>query len=356
VPHHDAEDTVLMLRFHTSGDAFTRGRQQGEATRLLTQTWMSSALEQLAENGGGSVDDLIHRSQPEINRWIAQWEGIFPPGVLECRGIAEGLGWSWEKYATALCHHRLSGDLPKCTLVGLRDEGRPLFGKTDDIGLHQLGLNVMEISRPDVGHAHLHFHFAGTPWTVAGANAAGLMMGMTGIPGPMRDENGLFPLMGLHTVLPACASVDEAISHLDPLPLNAYGFSLMLADRGGDFALVEKTGAGMTVIRADDKPLVHTNHILDDVFVAQNLQQSEPILSNGQRRYDTAKKRAADGVSVDSILADRSPQGAICQQGEAGLHTDFALLFDAVNDRLSLWAGYPGVVAPEIIDVGALLG
>ena len=181
-------------------------------------------------------------------------------------------------------------------------------------------------------------------------------MGMTGIPGPMRDEDGLFSLMGLHTVLPACASVDEAISHLDPLPLNAYGFSLMLADRGGDFALVEKTGAGMTVIRADDKPLVHTNHILDDVFAAQNPQQSEPILSNGQRRYDTAKKRAANGVSVDSILADRSPQGAICQQGEAGLHTDFALFFDAVNDRLSLWAGYPGVVAPEIIDVGALLG
>ena len=131
---------------------------------------------------------------------------------------------------------------------------------------------------------------------------------------------------------------------------------LMLADRGGDFALVEKTGAGMTVIRADDKPLVHTNHILDDVFAAQNPQQSEPILSNGQRRYDTAKKRAANGVSMDSILADRSPQGAICQQGEAGLYTDFALLFDAVNDRLSLWAGYPGVVAPEIIDVGALLG
>lgn len=292
----------------------------------------------------------------DVRRWVAQWAAVFPDGVEECRGIAAGLGWDEDLYLAALCHHRLSGELPQCTLVGRRRNGSVRFGKTDDIERHQLGRNLLEISRPEVGHDHGHFHFAGTPWTVAGFNRPGLAMGMTGIPGPMEEKDGLFSLMALHTVLPACADVGEALEHLRDLRVNAYGFSLMLGDGSGRLALVEKTGAGMTVVEArDDRPLGHTNHILDAGFARRNPAQGAPIDANGRRRLDNALRLAREGIAIERILADRASVGAICQQGEDGLHTDFAVLFEPVEGRMHLWSGPPTRVEPAEYDFERLL-
>ena len=162
--------------------------------------------------------------------------------------------------------------------------------------------------------------------------------------------------MALHTVLPACADVGEALEHLRDLPVNAYGFSLMLGDAGGRLALVEKTGAGMTVAEAEDgRPLGHTNHILDAGFARRNPAQGAPIDANGRRRLDNALRLAGEGVPIERILADRSSVGAICQQGEDGLHTDFAVLFEPVERRLRLWSGPPALVEPAEHDFERLL-
>ncbi len=168
-------------------------------------------------------------------------------------------------------------------------------------------------------------------------NRPGLAMGMTGIPGPMKEEDGLFSLMALHTVLPACANVGEALEHLRALPVNAYGFSLMLGDA------------------EDDRPLGHTNHILDADFARRNPAQSGPIDANGRRRLDNALRLAREGAGIERILADRSAAGAICQRGEDGLHTDFAVLFEPVEGRLRLWSGPPGRKRPVTYSVDRLL-
>ena len=346
-----------MLRIETRGGAWERGRQQGEQSRRLAEGWLRSSLARLAaQHRASSWGALVEAEGTRVRRWIDQWGAVYPAGVEECRGIAAGLGWDEDLYLVALCHHRLSGELPQCTLVGRRRNGSVRFGKTDDIERHQLGLNLLEISRPDDGYDHGHFHFAATPWTVAGVNRPGLAMGMTGIPGPMKEEEGLFSLMALRTVLPACAHVGEAIEHLRTLPVNAYGFSLMLGDPQGRLALVEKTGAGMTVAEAEDgRPLGHTNHILDADFARRNPAQSAPIDANGRRRLDNSLRLAREGVGIDRILADRSAVGAVCQQGEDGLHTDFAVLFEPVEGCLRLWSGPPALVEPIEYAVERLL-
>lgn len=346
-----------MFRLETRGGPRQRGRQQGEATRTLAQRWLQPALAQLArQRAGGSIEGLVAGARPLVGRWVGQWRAVFPDGVEECLGIAAGLAWSEDLYLTALCHHRLSGRLPQCTLVGRREAGRPRFAKTDDIGRQQLGMNVLEVCRPEAGHACVHIHFAATPWTVAGMNRPGLAMGMTGIPGPMKDEDGLFSLMALHTVLPACADVPEAVAHLRDLPVNAYGFSLMLADAAGRLALVEKTGAGMAVREtAGDEPLVHTNHILDAAFAARNPAQVPAIDANGRRRYDNARALAASDLTLEEIVADRSPAGAVCQRGEDGLHTDFAAIFEPDAGRIHLWSGPPAAMEAQTVDVRRLL-
>ena len=359
MPGHGQRHALLslVLRIETRGPARERGRQQGEQCRVLAEGWLRRVLAGLAsQQRAPSWDALVESLGRSARRWADQWAAVFPDGLEECRGIAAGLGWDEDLYLAALCHHRLSGELPQCTLVGRRENGSGRFGKTDDIERRQLGLNLLEISRPDDGHDHGHFHFAGTPWTVAGVNRPGLAMGMTGIPGPMKEEDGLFSLMALHTVLPACADVGEAIEHLRDLPVNAYGFSLMLGDPEGRLALVEKTGSGMTVVEAEDgRPLGHTNHILDAEFARRNPAQSPAIDANGRRRLDNALRLAREGIGIERILADRSAAGAVCQQGEDGLHTDFAVLFEPVERRLRLWAGPPALVEPAEFDVERLL-
>ena len=347
-----------MLKIDTSGTPFQRGRQQGEQTSELASAWMGRSLEAMrARSGGPSVEELVENCRPAVQRWLGQWEAVYPAGVEECRGLAAGLETDEQTYFTAVLHHRLSGSLPQCTLVGTIDGGDAVFGKTDDIAREELGMNVLEVSRPRDGYAHLHFHFGGTVWTVAGMNECGLAMGMTGIPGPMLEEDGLFSLMALHTVLPECADLPAALDHIGGLKVNAYGFSLLLADAADRLALLEKSGAGMTVRQcgADGDFLVHTNPILDPDFASRNPEQNEPVRTNGVRRYVNARALAQSGAPIEEILRDRSARGAICQQGEDQLHTDFAVVFRPARRALDLWAGYPAEVEPETVDVAAAL-
>lgn len=165
--------------------------------------------------------------------------------------------------------------------------------------------------------------------------------------------------MALHTILPACATVGETLTHLANLGINRGGFSLLIGDAAGAMTLVEKTGRGMRVCPGNDgAPLVHTNHILQPDFAKSNPPQTEPVLSNGRRRYENASARLKTLPRTEpglcSLLADRSSAGPICQQGEDGLHTDFAVIFAPTRKRLTYWHGPPASTSPEVVEMGAL--
>lgn len=339
-----------MLRIETHGTPRQRGQQQGEATRDLALSWIDRRLDELQQlYKTASRPALLDHIRPQLGRWLQQEQQLYPQGIEECSGLAAGLGLDEETYFALTFYHRLGSHLPQCTVVASRDaQGRPLLGKTDDIGREELGMNILETTRPDSGYPHRHFHFAGTIWTIAGINECGLCIGMTGIPGPLRDR-GLFSLTALHTILPASADVAEAIAHIRALVLNAYGFSLVLGDAQGELALIEKTSAGMVVLDPDRIPLAHTNHILDADFAQQNPAQHPSIHQNGQRRLDTAHALLAASTQPQDIIANRDATGPICQRGEDDLHTDFAVVFSPQEKILHLWPGYPDEVAMETL-------
>lgn len=347
-----------MQRIETRGAPRERGVQQGRAVRELALPWVERVYGRLGQRfGSGSREALIDRLSVEVARWRGQTEAVYPDGVAEYAGLAEGLGVDLDRYLTLVFSYMVCDANPQCTVVAARDgAGTATFAKTDDIEMCDLGMNILEVTRPDSGHAHLHFHFAGTPWSVAGMNATGFAMGMTGIPGPQLAEDGVFSLLALHTVLPACATVDEAIDHVQSLPVNAYGFSLMVGDASGQVALLEKSGAGMSVTRLEGgTPLAHTNHILDPDLASRSPAQVEPIHTNGVRRLANARHLLSRSCSPEAILSDRASEGAVCQHGEDGLHTDFGVLFRPAEGTARLWAGYPDEVEPEELNAGALL-
>ena len=342
----------MMLRIATHGTPHQRGQQQGEAARELALPWIERRLDELQEQfDAPSRPDLFDHTRPLITPWIEEKTQLYPDAVAECKGLAEGLALDTDAYDALTFYHRLGNHLPQCTVVGTRDDqNRPLLGKTDDIGKEELGMNLLETTAPDSGYAHRHLHFAGTIWTTAGGNECGLCIGMTGIPGPLRDE-GLFSLTALHSILPTCADVSQAIAHIRALPLNAYGFSLIMGDADGGLALIEKTSAGLVVLDPEQYPIAHTNHILDEDFAAQNPTQSEPTDSNGRRRLENTRALLAAGTSPEDILRNRNPAGAICQRGEGDFHTDYAVVFSPVEKAMHLWPGYPDEVAMEMLSL-----
>ncbi|MBI3945699.1 MAG: hypothetical protein HY321_07260 [Armatimonadetes bacterium] len=330
-----------MLTFETQGPPFERGRQQAFACEAVAHRWAERVRARVRE----SLD--AERVREEVALMCREMAEIYPEGYEECRGIAAGLGLEESDYFTAAGSLRLFRRLANCTVVGFRTlGGRPVIGKTDDILWEELGSNVLEVTRPDRGYRHAHFHFAGSIWSVAGMNERGLAMGMNGIAGPTLERPGLASLEALHTILPACATVAEAVTHIRRLPLSHGGFSLTLGDAEGGLAVVERTAAGMAVLPSGpDGCFAHTNHILDPSFAARNPPQKEPVGTNGRRRLCTALARLSrvprSEEGMRSLLGDASPAGAIFQTGEDGFHTDFAVIFAPVEKRLTCWDGHP---------------
>jgi hypothetical protein len=311
--------------------------------------WMKRLLDERTKRASSQADLY----EKKVRHWCDYMDAAYPEGIQECRGIIGGLGVDEASYFAAHFNPDLPDSPAQCTVLGLRDpEGRPLVGKTDDVAKWELGMNVLETTWPKKGYRHLHFHFAGTIWTVAGMNERGLAMGMNGIPAPVLDKPGMPSLAALHTILPSCATVSEAIEHIRGLPVNAGGFSLLLGDATGALALVEKTGLGTVVLPEQKRgTLVHTNGILDAAFAKRNPPQGEPLRTNSQRRYDNVLRQLATGADVEKILCDRSSRGAICQRGEDGMHTDFAVVFAPVEKKFKFWSGTAGLEASETVQV-----
>lgn len=363
-----------MRQFETNGGPFARGKQQGEACRALFHPWakrflrdrypwMNNYLQNELELFSASWPPAMRSVREEVELWKRHMLEVYPEGFEECCGVAAGLGLDEISYLTVQCYDlvlkpakadvtkAVSG--PKCTVVGLRDaQGRPLVGKTDDVNQWELGMNVLEITKPDKGYRHVHFHFAGTLWTVAGMNERGLAMGMNGIPAPRHKTKGISSLDALHTILPSCANVDEAIKHIRDLPLSAGGFSLLLGDANGKLSVVERTPAGMAVLpEKKGEGLAHANEIVDPELAKKNPAAAGRMKTNSRRRYESALSALKAGKDLEKILNSRSPQGAICQRGEDGMHTDFAVIFSPVEKKLKYWLGYTEAMEPKILNL-----
>ena len=232
-----------------------------------------------------------------MRRWIDQWAAVYPGGVEECRGIAAGAGLGRGPLpGPPSATTRLSGELPQCTLIGRRGNGSARFGKTDDIERRQLGLNLLEISRPADGHDHLHFHFAATALDRGRREPAGAGHGHDRHPG--ADEGGGGPVLAHGPCTPCCPPAPtwaRPSSTCGTLPVNAYGFSLMLGDAGGRLALVEKTGRrGWTVVEAEAgrPPRGIRTTSSTPISPAGTRPRAPPIDANGRRRLDNALRLA----------------------------------------------------------------
>jgi hypothetical protein len=319
-----------MREINTHSDSFERGRQQAAATRDLAMPYLERLRSRTLNCG---IDPIILRI-----------ERLTPLAYQECCGIAAGIGWRERDYFAAAL-----GVTPmSCTAISVIDPVLgPVIGKTDDIAADERGMNVVEHCQPSEGYRHVHAHFACTVWTTAGMNEHGLGIAMTGIPGPRRIDDGVPSLFPLREILLRCADVQHAIEYLRGIPLCSYGYSLQLADATGRRELIEVTSAGfakLTPLR--ELWLIHTNHVLDRHMAERCPSQEQKLDGNSRRRIENLLQHIA-GISVAGreavveLIGHRTGDGAMTQNGEDGLYTDYTVVLTPSRKVIDYWGASP---------------
>ncbi|MFO7697335.1 MAG: C45 family peptidase [Anaerolineae bacterium] len=340
------------------------------AAKPIAHVDLSGSPEERGLQHGAALIDLIpaivhhHRPAagmtPELDAAVRGIEAALttscPDVLAELKGIADGARVPYEDILWLNAGYEAQGDaLPHaryCTALGLPNtpEG-PLVAKTDDVALEERGYEVLFRVRPAGGHALLCYAFGGTVWNQGGMNARGLALAMTGLPpAGWRNRDGIPGLLLLRQVLHLCATVEDALAYVTAHPLRGYGCTLTLADAtGGDVFVAEVCGAGvrsvrhssahgtMAVRRATREATVRTNHPLCAETVALKpdsewaARYAVPGLQiNSEARLENARRLVRETPwtveGLKGLLGDHTVPGAICQHGQAGLHTSIAMI------------------------------
>ena len=329
-----------MKQILTQGSAYRRGLQQGQQCK--------SFFPQAPKTDRIAGD----RNDTALNREIQRVNTVYPQTIEELKGIAEGLGMGWDYFYIAFAHLI---ETPRCSTVSFFSENcAPLIAKTDDVAADERGRNIMEVTHPDHGYKHIHFHFSGTVWSTAGMNEHGFCFAMNGIPGPTATD-GTDSLTALHQILPRCKMVDQAISLCTEQKISHYGYSIMVSD-ASDCVMIEKNSAGIAITTPQaSQVLLHTNVILDETLACSSPQQPEPLRTNAINRMKHMEHffqvRPKSIATLRAFVKDQHPDGPIWQTGQDGLHTDYAVVMNPRQGTIELLCGQDKEHTSEVIDV-----
>jgi predicted choloylglycine hydrolase len=148
-----------------------------------------------------------------------------------------------------------------------------------------------------------------------GLNDRGLWVSMTmgnPTPGEPLPSNAGFRFWSLvRTILDRAGSVEEAIDIATPFPMAFYP-TLLVADRAGHAALIEKSPDATAVKRVTNGFIHSTNHY--------TLPKTRPInkvvFAHSSKRYDFLASRLRQGKqspdSIKAILSGSFPNGLAC--------------------------------------------
>jgi isopenicillin-N N-acyltransferase-like protein len=341
---------VNIEHVEVAGTDFELGLQQGHRLAHLISLSAGRA-NQWADRTRESVLDASRRIEATLLT-------RFPHLVREMQGIADGAGLPYEEILLLNVGYDTRSDRPEaarhCTAIGLPDTAEgPLVAKTDDVAIDERQFEVFFRVRPHHGHAFIHYAFAGTVWDQGGINEAGLALAMTGLgPAGPRNHRGLPSLLFLREVLLRCSDVAEALTFAEEHPLRGHGCSMTMADPGSDaITVVENYPSLRAIHRSHEEATVRTNHphcepsqaLPPDETWAQRM--GHPLLGpNSKARWQNASRLTRDIPwsieGLEQLLGDHAEPGAVCQHGQAGLHTSFAVIMVPRQRALVAAEGY----------------
>jgi Acyl-coenzyme A:6-aminopenicillanic acid acyl-transferase len=324
-----------MQVLECSGTPYEVGCQHGQALAGLVQQCHSVYCRfpgMSAEDVDWAVDALEGAHQARA-----------PESLAELRGVADGAGMPYrEVLRLNFCMDIAPGDSERCSVIGVPDSADgPLIAKTVDLQADERAFLFIQKVTPKMGPAYLHYVSAGTVWTEAGLTAAGLAYVMAALPGRRRRAGGLsaFTLITMGQ-LSRCGAVSQALDWLRQYDIALQGMTLLLADAGGDMAMVEilpGSWAERRVERGERDVLWHTNHAVcpETLDAAADAKVAAAyghpgLIENSRTRYDRLNQLAPhvdrSRAGLERVLRDHVVPGAICQHGAAGMHSSAGIV------------------------------
>jgi isopenicillin-N N-acyltransferase-like protein len=342
-----------MIHIDCAGTAYQIGKQHGEscpdAVRASYSAWapVKSVDAQQMKSGISIIEKGLNNHFPEI--------------LEEMQGIADGADLTLEQVISMNMEFELisaANALPSCSNIGFKksDQG-VLIGKTADWypdNSKEFTLAQRYIPDTSQGYEFFHFGCAGTLWSEGGLNKSGLAMVLNGLPTWGGAPERSVPTLALSRgVLQWCRDVQDAVDWLQRYDVLNWGFNLTLADATGALCYVEVAPGAQAVHYPVEDYVIHTNHCLQKGPLERQLKPANTemigypdLLENSKSRYDTLMKIVPEAPrsleSMESILRNRSTEGAISQAGEShGLKTVYAVMVAPQTGTIWGTEGFP---------------
>jgi predicted choloylglycine hydrolase len=234
-----------------------------------------------------------------------------PELLDELQGIIDGSGYAADRVkATALGLNAR----PACSVVAVAGihtaDGHTLVGRNFDWYYASVQHVAFCHSLPEGALASMGCNdvFMGRH---GGINAAGVAIAITAVEGG-RDHPGIMFPLATRIVLDRCRSTEEAVEFLQAIR-HARTINFLVADSGGDLAIVEASPEAVAVIRPDNGFAAITNQ-----FQAERMAQYEKVRRRppgsyrrlcNLREWLAARQGPVRLQDVQAILSTAYPHG-----------------------------------------------
>ncbi len=250
---------------------------------------------ELLAKAGVSFEDTIKLSDEQRTFGIESLnvcEKIIPNICEEIKGLADGLKFSYEKFASWLLTMYGFGDIHGCTCFCFNSNGNISLARNSDMFPNLKATSESILYRPDNGYMFLG-HSTSMVQMEDGINEHGLAIGMNFL-ATKYYKAGLNTGMIIRTILETCKTVQEALDLLKSIPISSTQ-NFMIADKSGEMCVVECSPRKM-IVRRSNRFLISTNHFIDSTMQAEH---ANPV-DNWYRSKDRYK-------TVENALSDTSP-------------------------------------------------
>lgn len=330
LPHKSTQFYHLPL----VGDAYQVGRMQGEMARDLP------GYRAFIGSGRGALDaQMFAGVQQAFDRYL-------PALNAEIEGLADALGLApQEVMYYAPTYLRAPGCSHLAVLPPATRDGHVWVARTYDYSDaeddHRLCTTHIDGKYRHIGFSVMLFG------RCDGLNEHGLSVTMSAGGPPLRSpvQTGFQFWAAVRAVLETCRNVEEGLALIGEMPMSG-NVILLLADRGGQAALVEVYGSHKAIRRAragDPQPyLTAANHYTLPEMLAH---QTGGIMPNSPARAGAMGATLAQGPVGETELAALAqtgyPQGLSCHFYNQYFGTLHALLFDLTSGQARVCFGSP---------------
>jgi len=331
-----------MVYINMHGNPYEMGEQHGKKFKHL----INKASDELC-----SFPNLsLSQTKKQIDKYVSNLDTYFPEILEETKGISSASGLKFEEIIKLHLWEELNDYDQGCTTIVFSDsKDGPILGKTSDIEDWQQPYYMLQKVTPEKGYKFIGIGKVGSSKVEIGLNENGLVIG-TGSTKPTDQirENALERMTLVRLALQYCSNTQEAIDFFSQYYFINLGLYIVLLDKEGNAATIEKSRSNQAVCYPNDKGILFATNFYYIPEMAKYMDKNAFYYQNALERFITLSRLCnsvslEDGVtSMKKILRDHSPVGPICAHFvEKGLGSFFAYIVKPIDLSFLLTDGYP---------------